>query len=219
MKKWHKMRLIFALLSSSVVFASSILAQGARDTLARPQESFSPSALTPEQLAQIPRVPTTRQRNASMVCSGQVAVSATGNGFGTGGADHLLNYPTTYTNEGNAWLPVGPMGGSMLYVPAGCGGLYYLAVEFEKDAWVSCNGQVGTQDDINVYFRLNGGPGPLGSGAGAWSGEGDGRRGTGAYGLVTRLRDFDQVTTWVHSDAGYHRCLSVYSVTMFRVGP
>jgi len=204
-----------AVAAAALVLTST--AVSAQDQLFHRKGSVVPTVdqtLTPEQIAQIPQLPQTPS------CTPGVAISARGNAFGTSGADHVLTYPTNDTNEGGAWI-----GNTILEISGACSGLYHLEVQFEKDSfYTNCNGSpgpLGTQDDVSIYFRNLSLPGfpVLGSQAGAWSGEGDGRRGTGAYGLVVRLHAGDTVSTWVHSDGGYFRCLAVYTFAAYRIGP
>ena len=213
--------------SFTLLFAASSFAEGPRDARQRAQELNIAPTLTPEQLAQLPRIPQARAvaggHPQPLSCTTPVAISANGTWYGTAGADVLLHYPTIspvppYTNEGGAWIS-----DSTLLVPQGCGGLYYLSVEFTKDSTYACGFGTGTTDDVTVYFRRatpsNPSPAILGSSSGAWSGEGSGARDSASYDLVVRLNSQDQITTWVHSDGGNNRCLADYHFTGYFVRP
>jgi hypothetical protein len=180
------------------------------DTQRARETNFNP-VLSPEQTAQLNAL-----SNRLAACPGQfpnptIAVSVAGQWLGTGGADTILNYPTVITNVGGAPAPW--TANSVFLAP--CAGYYFFTVSFVKDSYYACSGSVGTQDDVAVYLTRNGqliGPN------GAWSGEGTGRRGTGAIGVAVRLNQNDAVQSWVRSDGGFHRCLAAYNFTGFRIG-
>ncbi|MGA8810304.1 MAG: hypothetical protein WB973_20725 [Thermoanaerobaculia bacterium] len=138
---------------------------------------------------------------AKAACSAPIALSVQGNSHHTAGQDVLLTYSTVVTNVGGAWPA-----NSTFFAP--CSGLFYFNVTFVKDAYYFG----GTQDDVMVYLLRNG------SSVGeAWSGEGDGARGTGAYGVALKLNQGDYVQTIVHSDGGPMRHLADYNFTGFLI--
>jgi hypothetical protein len=172
--------------------------------------AFKPE-LTREQSAELARL-----RNRRAACPGlfpnpTIAVSVAGQWLGTGGADTILNYATVITNVGGSPAPW--IGGSIFLAP--CPGHYFFTVSFVKDTYYPCSANGGTQDDVSIYLTRNGSL--IGPNA-AWSGEGAGRRGTGAFGVAVRLNQNDAVQSWVHSDGGQHRCLAAYNFTGFRIG-
>jgi hypothetical protein len=144
-----------------------------------------------------------------------IAVSVFGRSHFTAGQDVLLSYAAPgsgnpvnpVTNEGGAWQNPNFI--------APCSGLYFFSIEFVKDSYYSYGTppQFGTQDDVSVYLMRNGAY--VGE---AWSGEGAGKRGTGAYTVILRLNMLDSIQTWVHSDGGPMRHLSYYNFTGHRIG-
>ena len=133
-----------------------------------------------------------------------IAVSVYGSNHVTSGQDVVLTYPNVVTNEGGAWY-----GNSTFIAP--CKGLYFFSINFVKDSYYNN----GTQDDVFIYLTKNGSS--AGLGVGAWSGEGAGRRGTGAFSIILRLKPGDWIQTWVRSDGGYKRHVMSYNFTAHRI--
>jgi hypothetical protein len=138
-----------------------------------------------------------------------IAFSVTGVDDVSAGQDSILLYAGITTNEGSGW--VNP---STFIAP--CGGLYHFSITFLKDsAYFN-----GTQDDVWIYFtktdlqnRRLAIPGR------AWSGEGDGMRGTGAFNVAIRLAQGESVQSLVSSDSGLLRHVWEFNLTGFRIAP
>ncbi|MBK8516216.1 MAG: hypothetical protein IPL55_07970 [Saprospiraceae bacterium] len=144
-----------------------------------------------------------------------IAVSVYGTTHISSGVPVWLEYPYTRTNEGS---PGGLMGGfgwdGSTQFAAPCDGLYHFSISFVKDSYYF----QGTTDDVNVYFVKLPATGASGVRYGnAWSGEGDGRRGTGTDNIILRLKEGDNITTWVYSDGGPKRHLAYYSLNIHRI--
>ena len=74
-------------------------------------------------------------------------------------------------------------------------GIYHFAISFVKDGFGD-----DTEDDVFVYFYLNGG-----YKARAWSGQDTGKRGTGSMVITLFLNANDAITTKGYSDGGDQR--------------
>lgn len=66
-------------------------------------------------------------------------------------------------------------------------------------------------DNVSLYLKVNGNK-KYGS---AWSGEGDGRRGTGAFSVVIDLNKNDVVEVFVQSDGNPKRHVAAYTLAGF----
>jgi hypothetical protein len=148
--------------------------------------------------------------NCESMCCYAIAFSVFDNNHNTALQDVILEYKNVITDEGGGWNAGAP---AMFIAP--CNGLYYFSISFEKDAYYLN----GTTDDVMIFLTKV----PFGSTVGtyigyAWSGEGDGMRGTGAYDVVLRLKVGDKVYTKVHSDGGLTRHLYYYNFTGFSIG-
>ncbi len=144
-----------------------------------------------------------------------IALSVYGKTHISSGQDRWLTYPYIRTNEGSSGSGFGGFGwnGSTQFA-APCDGLYHLSISFVKDSYYLN----GTTDDVNVYFIKLPATGSSGIRYGnAWSGEGDGRRGTGTDNIILRLNEGDNISTWVHSDGGPTRHLAYYSLNIHRI--
>jgi C1q-related factor len=139
-----------------------------------------------------------------------IAFSVSGTGHHTGGQDVVLDYSEIITNEPTP----GPWTVPNTFV-APCDGLYYFTVSFVKDAYY----YGGTEDDVQVYLKIMFPNGSIKNLSEAWSGEGAGRRGTGAYSVTIRLNRGSLVQTYVHSDGGLTRHLARFHFTGFRIAP
>ncbi len=134
--------------------------------------------------------------------SGVVAFSVSGQGHISEGANTLLGYSTTYTNEGGGWIP----GGGSFVAP--CRGLYVFSVSFVRDPAYG-----GTSNDVRVFVTKNGA-----SQGYAWAGStSTAQRTTGTYEVALILNQGDYVQTFVNSDGGYKRYLGLYNLTGFLV--
>jgi hypothetical protein len=123
---------------------------------------------------------------------------------------------------GNNWVPPTALNVGNYYL-APCDGLYFFAVTFVRDSYYNCGGAVGTRDDVNVYLAKYAppyiSPPTIINSLGAWAGEANELRATGAYTVLLQLNTNDAVFSYVHSDGGPHRCLASYQLTGFRVAP
>jgi len=144
-----------------------------------------------------------------------IAFSVLGFNNISSGQDSVLAYgPSStsgiiITNEGPSWV-------APTTFVAPCNGLYFFAISFIKDAFAFG----GTEDDVNVYLtRTDLGNTTLAIPGSAWSGEGSGKRSTGAYSVAIRLIRGDVIRSWVHSDGNPTRHLSNFSLTGFRIAP
>ena len=111
-----------------------------------------------------------------------------------------------YSSPPNVNVPSGSWSGSTCTVPVA--GVYFFCITFVKDSFY----EGGTQDDVWVELRVNGNI--IGH---AWSGEGDGRRSTGAFNAALPLKVGDRVETWASSDGGYKRHIAEYQFSGFLV--
>ncbi len=124
---------------------------------------------------------------AKLTCSGaKIGFGATGSittrsHHVSAGNEVLLHYPDEHTS--------GLLGQALFVAP--CDGLYFFSISFIKDAYYYS----ATTDDVYVVIRQNG----VYKGR-AWSGEGAGYRGTGAYSVVLELTAGDWIQTFAHSD-------------------
>lgn len=130
-----------------------------------------------------------------------IAFSARGAGHTSYGNDDLLEYQTTILNEGGAW--------DSRDFTAPEDGCYHFALSFVKDSYY----HNGTTDDVFVRIYHNGAYKGRG-----WSGEGSGKRGTGALALTLKLNAGDKITTKAGSDGGHQRHVAEYFFTGFKVG-
>jgi len=136
-----------------------------------------------------------------------LAVSVSGRDHDTAGMDVLLTYQETKTNEGGAWLP-----GNTTFAVL-CDGLYSFSITFVKDFVPG--------EDVDVSIRLEKGSGgsvlrdTIGK---ALAGEGGGKRATGAYNVILRLKRGDYLQTWVSSGNRRPRYLLDYNFTAHRIG-
>jgi len=117
------------------------------------------------------------------------------------GNDALLAYDATALNEGGAWI-----GRSSFIAPVT--GIYYFFVSGVKDSFE----YGGTQDDVYIVLKRNGSA--IDS---AWSGEGDGRRGTLELSTAALLYAGDRIETFAASDSGRQRHLAKFEVSGFLV--
>jgi hypothetical protein len=181
----------------------------------RDREMAVKPELSPELAARWKAAP--RQRALMVACTTQkVAFHASGNWYGSAGADAPMVYPNIVTNVGTYYTN---LFGLIGVFTAPCDGQYFFTVTFVKDSYYSCGGAVGTTDDVSIYLTKGNANTPIDSGHSAWSGEDSGRRSAGVYSVVLSLLGGDQIATWVHSDGGRHRCLASYQFTGFRVTP
>lgn len=170
---------------------------------------------TPRRIEMTPRqLEAVRDLAPLIICPGPfpkpIAFSAHGANHVGSGADAKLIYAGVVTNEGGGWSPTK----SQFRAP--CAGLYYFSWSFVKDAWLApCEGgPAGGEDDVYVY--LTKGATPI-SQIMAWSGEGDGRRGTGAASVVLRLAKGDVVATWSLEDGDQVRCVREFNFSGYRI--
>ena len=112
------------------------------------------------------------------------------------GEDLMLEFRDTILNEGLVW--------NSKEFRVTVSGLYHFDLNFVKDSYY----HGGTQDDVSVYIKHNN----VSHGS-AWSGEGGGRRGTGAYSTTLRLTKGDIISTFVHSDGGHQRHIAQLTFT------
>jgi hypothetical protein len=176
--------------------------------------------LSPEQAAQFANARTALQSQLSLCGpTDKSAFSVSGAWAGSAGPDTPLAYSNIVTNVNNSYINFFNYIG-VFNVP--CTGQYFFTVSFVKDSYYICGGNVGTTDDVVVYLaKFVGATGftTIDPPFGAWSGEGAGRRGTGAFSVVLTLNAGDTIASFVHSDGGFHRCLASYHFTGFRVAP
>lgn len=188
-----------SLLVISMLIAGSSVCLAQEQTVVR-REHGRP-LLTAEQESHLQSLRDTVVAIPNAACTGPIAVSVTGSGHYSAGQDVLLAYSNTVTNMGSAWPA-----NFVFFAP--CDGLYYFNVTFVKDAYY----YGGTTDDVSIYLFKN--AYYIGQ---AWSGEGTGYRGTGAYGVALQLQQGDYVFTTVHSDGGPMRHLVEYNFTGFLI--
>jgi hypothetical protein len=150
--------------------------------------------------------------------------SVSGTWHGSAGGDSVVPYTTVVTNVGQNWqVPVAsfpPNPGN--YYMAPCDGQYFFAVTFVRDSYYNCGGAVGTRDDVNVYlvrYPSQSSTPIIINPSGAWAGEANELRATGAYSVLLTLNTGDAIVSYVHSDGGPPRCLGSYQLTGFRVAP
>jgi hypothetical protein len=180
------------------------------------QKVVQPPILTPEQSAEL--------RSTSSVCSASTksSFSVSGTNHGSAGADSVVPYSTIITNVGSNWHPATGLSTNNYYM-APCDGQYFFAVTFVRDSYSNCGGAVGTKDDVNVYLVKYLPPSYTSpiiiNSAGAWAGDANVLRATGAYTVLLTLNTGDAILPYVHSDGGPHRCLASYQLTGFRVAP
>lgn len=127
--------------------------------------------------------------------------SAQGNGHTSDGNPDLMHYQKTNVN-----LPANSWNGSTFTVPTA--GVYFFCITFVKDAFY----EGGTQEDVYVTLRRNNQD--IGR---AWSGQGAGQRGTGAFNAALQLNAGDSVQTWADSDGGYKRHIAEYQFSGFLI--
>lgn len=130
-----------------------------------------------------------------------VAFSVSGRTHVSAGGDVQLIFRNVTLNSGSGWQND--------HFTAPEDGLYYFDWNFVKDAYY----YRGTQDDVSIYLRINNSR----TAGLAWSGEGDGRRGTGASSKVLALRKHDKVKAMVHSDGGRRRHLARFDLNGFKL--
>ncbi len=131
----------------------------------------------------------------------KVAFSVQGSKHVSGGPDVQMKFGVVLLNEGSGWA-----NNEFKCPESGC---YYFDLNFVKDSYY--NG--GTLDDVSLYLVKNG---TRVSGA-AWSGEGAGKRGTGAFSVMLELKKNDVIKVFVHSDGNPTRHVSQYSLTGFNI--
>lgn len=135
-----------------------------------------------------------------------IAVSVQLTGNLSIGKDSLLTYNQISLNEGGAW---GPTGASHTFVTP-CSGIYHFSSSFVKNGYL--NG--GTSDDVAIFFLRNGAVIPI---TFAWAGEGT-IRGQASTTFALRLKQYDQIQTWIHSDSGAQRNIVNANLTIYRIG-
>jgi len=152
----------------------------------------------------------TKSFNCQTMCCKPVAFSVSGNNHVSSGMDVILEYNKVITDEGPVWA----VGAPIFIVP--CNGLYCFSIDFVKDAYYNN----GTTDDVSInLIKVPFIPPYVGTCIGyAWSGEGAGMRGTGAYDVVLKLKQGDKIYTTVHSDGGRNRHLMYYNFSGFSIG-
>lgn len=120
--------------------------------------------------------------------SGRVAFYVRGSAHVSEGSPTPIEYETV-TNLGNGWHAP-----STFRAPVS--GLYYLTVEFVKDAFH----HGGTEDDVFVYIQVHTPPASPTIQARAFSGQDSGKRELGAAAMVVHLVAGTTVRTLAHSD-------------------
>ncbi len=128
--------------------------------------------------------------------------SAQGYGHVSVGDATLLQYGHTHVE-----IPDGTWDGASYKVRVT--GVYFFSIAFVKDAYN--NG--GTSDDVFIFLRINNKD--IGK---AWSGEGAGQRGTGAYSVAIKCKRGDVVQSWAGSDGGKKRHIVDYQFTGYLIG-
>lgn len=151
-----------------------------------------------------------REVAAKGVCKPDKTVAASAYALPTGssGDDSLVDYPYTVTNVGNAWK-----GGDTFVAP--CAGVYSFSISFNTDSFYPCPTEIGTQDDVIVYFVKSTAPlyddaQVVGDGYGAWRGQisnGPVKRGQASYTVDLLLNAKDAIQTKVRTDGNVFRCL------------
>jgi hypothetical protein len=189
-------------LSSSFRRIVVAIAVFATPAAAQPYVPHLHPQLTSQEIARLQAAP-----KGACVPAASIAASAIGGPEGSSGTDSIVEYPTIITNEGSGFV-----NGDSFIAP--CGGMYTLSVSFNTDSYDVCPTQIGTQDDVEVYFVRSTPPlyndtHYVGSDYGAWRGQlsDDQKRGEASYTLVIRLNAGDAIQTKVHSDGNVFRCL------------
>ncbi len=127
-----------------------------------------------------------------------IAISVAGQGHVSKGNPTHITFSQVITNEGGAWM------NNTFIVPKK--GLFYFDLNMVKDSYY----HQGTQDDVMLYLIVNG----TQSYGNAWSGEGDGRRGTGSFSTILSLNQNDEVKVYVRSDGNRKRHIAKYSLSI-----
>ena len=204
--------------SISVLLMMTLVACGENKRPEGPDEiglsSGRPITLQPE-LTKEQSEEVLRLRTQARSCPGPfpqvpIAVSAYSHGTFAVGVDRVMAFAYKHVDEGNAWH-------SNYIFMAPCAGLYFFTVSFEKDSYTTFPPNFeplqGTRDDVWVYLRTNGTNHGM-----AWSGEGDGYRGTGTDNVILRLEANQEVIAFVHADGNRPRHLMYTSFTAHRIG-
>jgi len=161
--------------------------------------------LTPQEQAKL------RSQAERVTCDPDqpVAAAAFGVEMGSSGSDSLITYPNVVTNEGHALK-----GGEAFVAP--CTGVYSFSISFNTESFQPCPTEVGTQDDVIVYFIKSTAPDHddavvVGNWNGAWRGQLIGtpvKEGQASYTVDLQLNAKDAIQTKVYSDGGVPRCLA-----------
>lgn len=131
----------------------------------------------------------------------KVAFSVQGSKHVSQGADVQVKFNKVLLNEGSGW--------SNHEFKCPESGIHYFDLNFVKDAYY----HNGTTDDVSLHLLKNG----VRVDGSAWSGEGDGKRGTGAFSVLLDLQKNDVIRVFVHSDGGPIRHVAQYSFTGFKI--
>ena len=129
------------------------------------------------------------------------ALSVSGKKYGD--KPTVLSYSTVRTLKNALW------DGSVF--TAHRDGVFIVTISFVKDAHYNN----GTQDDVymKIYKEDTAG---IRTGMGfAWSGEGTGKRGTGAYTVAVELKEGEKILTEGNCPAGKTWYLSLYNLTIY----
>lgn len=136
-----------------------------------------------------------------------IAFSASELQEGSSGDDSVVSYSNILTNEGSGFI-----NGNTFVAP--CNGMYTFDVSFNTDSYYPCPTDIGTQDDVEVYYVKSTPPlyndtALVGNEYGAWRGQlsADQKRGQASYSIRIRLNAGDAIQTKVHSDGNAFRCL------------
>lgn len=199
------------LLMNVMACSSSYMAKGPdEENLSSGKKFVLNPELSKEQEKELALVREDRRDCAGPFPQNPIAVSAFSHGHFSVGGDQVLSYPYKHVDEGNAWH-------SNRIFKSPCAGLYFFTVSFEKDSYYTFPPNYepvhGTTDDVWVYLRVNGQNHGM-----AWSGEGDGFRGTGTDNIILRLEANQIVMTFVHADGNRPRHLMYHSFTAHRIG-
>jgi hypothetical protein len=156
-----------------------------------------------------------------------VAASVYGLWMGSGGDSGMgddptvVQYPNLVTNIGGAWDDQN----TKEIFTAPCTGTYTVSITFVRDSvstTSNCGSTAGTSDDVYIEpWRKPVGGGDakrIGNEKGAWAGQADISRSTGAYTVSARLDAGDQIYTLVLSDSGRFRCLASVNLDIHKIG-